>query len=162
MISGVPSVKIPFHCDQHNTPGYNTQPRWLSEVHPRPSPRPMQVPGGKVIIMLEPDPRATLRFSAHSPPPQSLTSYNPFCPGPTHVLELPAPALLKSHGGGYGLARSRRWRARALRHCPRGKTDATADATATVKSLRGRVFCSGLADRDRFRCCGAGPGRFFF
>ena len=38
------SVKRAGHRDPHNAPGYNKQPRWLSEVHPTPSPQPVQVP----------------------------------------------------------------------------------------------------------------------
>ena len=37
-------VKRPGHRDPHNTLGYHKQPRWLSEVQPRPSSRPLHVP----------------------------------------------------------------------------------------------------------------------
>ena len=77
------SVKRPGHPDPHNTPGYNKQHRWLSVVHPRPSPQPVQVPLGRVTITLEPNPPAIPRFGAYwAPTPPKPNNFWPLSPRP--------------------------------------------------------------------------------
>ena len=103
------SVKRPGHCDPDNTPGYNKQPRWLSEFHLRPFSRPVHVPRGKVTIMLEPDPAANLRFGAYrAPTPPKPNEFWPLPPRPDPRPRPPRPGPREITGGGYGLARSRR------------------------------------------------------
>ena len=107
------SVKRPGHRDPHNTPGYNKQPRWLSEVHLRPSPQLVQVLRGKVTIMLEPDPPANPHFGAYrAPTPPKPNEFWPLPPRPDPRPQPPRPGPSEITGGGYGLARSRRLEAR--------------------------------------------------
>ena len=103
------SVKRPGHRDLHNTPGYNMPPRWLLEVHLRPSSQPVHVPRGKVTIMLEPDPPANLRFWAYgAPTPLKPNEFWDLSPRPVPRTLPPRPGPPEITGGGYGPARSRR------------------------------------------------------